>query len=186
MRSRLDAKARQHAERVKLSPQQQHPDSRPDDGIMAASTAQLTNAVSEYGSDVEIGSVAALSDYGSDIGLDDIDEDSILADVLETIQVARPTERDRVLPSVEFEAGELEDEEDHVGGVVQIHKPSLLRVAKGKFKSLEQADRLRGIQSSPLRDARALEVEYDERSRRAWSGTWAWRELQSMIDTMFD
>jgi exonuclease V len=153
---------------------------------MAASTAQLTNAVSEYGSDVEIGSVAALSDYGSDIGLDDIDEDSILADVLETIQVARPTERDRVLPSVEFEAGELEDEEDHVGGVVQIHKPSLLRVAKGKFKSLEQADRLRGIQSSPLRDARALEVEYDERSRRAWSGTWAWRELQSMIDTMFD
>lgn len=145
---------------------------------MAASTTQLTNAVSEYGSDVEIGSVTTLSDYGSDVGLDDIDEDSILAGVLDTIQVARPTERDRVLPSVEFEVGELEDEEDNVGGVVQIHKPSLLRVAKGKVKSLEQADR--------LRDAQALEVEYDERSRRAWSGTSALRELQSMIDTMFD
>ncbi|KAF1916270.1 exonuclease V a 5' deoxyribonuclease-domain-containing protein [Ampelomyces quisqualis] len=136
---------------------------------MASSTTLLTNAVSDYGSDVDIGSVAALSDYGSDTGLDDIDEDSLLADVLETIQVARSTERDGVLPSVEFQEGELEDEDQHVGGVVQIHKPSLLRVARGKAKALEQADSRRDMQSSPLRDCQALEVEYDERSRRAWS-----------------
>jgi exonuclease V len=154
---------------------------RPDDGIMAASTAQLTNAISEYGSDVEIGSVAALSDYGSDIELDDIDEDSILADVLETIRVARPTEKDRVLPSVEFEAGELEDEDQNVGGGVQIHKPSLLRMAKGRVKSLEQGGSLRDVQSSPLRDVQALEVEYDERSRRAWSGTSARGDIESML-----
>jgi exonuclease V len=52
---------------------------------------------------------------------------------------------------------------------VQIHRPTVLRVAKGK-RSVD-ADAQRDIQSSPMRGCKALEVEYDERSRRAWSGT---------------
>jgi exonuclease V len=149
---------------------------RRDDGSMAAPTAQLTNTASEYGSDIDIGSVTALSDYGSDIGFDD--EDTILADVLETIKVAKPADKDRVLPSVEFEEGEREDEDHDVDGFVQIHRPSLLRVVKGKGKSTGTGDAQRDIQSSPLRGHEALEVEYDERSRRAWSGTLTWDDME--------
>jgi exonuclease V len=145
---------------------------RRDNGNMAASTAQLISTASEYGSDVEIGSVAALSDYGSDFGFDDILEgDTILADVLDTIKVAKPADKDRVLPSIEFEEGEREDEDHDVDGFVQIHRPTLLRVAKRKDKSIGTVDARRDVQSSPMRKHEVLEVEYDERSRRAWSGT---------------
>jgi len=139
---------------------------------MAASTAQPMNPPSEYGSDVEIPSVAAVSDYGSDTGFEDIDEDTILAGVLETIQTARPTERSRVLPSIEFEEGEREDEDQDVDGFVQVHRPTLLRVAKtsDKVTSTAPTGTRREIQSSPLRGHEPLEVEYDERSRRTWSG----------------
>lgn len=117
---------------------------RPDHGIMAG----------DYGSDIEIASVATLSDYGSDI---DIDDDSLLADAFDTIRRAVGTEKRPVLPSIEFEEGEIEDEEHHVDGFVQIHKPSRLRVTRNTTKSGHGE---RGT----------LEVEYDERSRRAWSG----------------
>ncbi|KAF2819482.1 hypothetical protein CC86DRAFT_449873 [Ophiobolus disseminans] len=127
----------------------------PDDGTMAAPAPQPMPVVSEYGSDVDMHSVADVSDYGSDIGFEDVDEDTILADALDTIRDARPAEKNAVLPSVEFEEGEREDEEQDVDGFVHIHRPTLLRVAR------------RDIQSSPLREA--LEVEYDERSRRLWS-----------------
>ncbi|RAR10023.1 exonuclease v [Stemphylium lycopersici] len=116
---------------------------RPDHGIMAG----------DYGSDIEIASVATLSDYGSDI---DIDDDSLLADAFDTIRRAVGTEKRPVLPSIEFEEGEIEDEEHHVDGFVQIHKPSRLRVTRNTTKSGHGE---RGT----------LEVEYDERSRRAWS-----------------
>jgi exonuclease V len=135
----------------------------------SASSAQPTKTASEYGSDIDITSVAALSDYGSDIGLEDIDEDVILANVLGTLKHVKPVEGDCVLPSLEFEEGEGEDEngvEHHQhgdsDGCVQMHRPSLLRMAKGRETT---------IRTSPLREHEALEIEYDERSRRAWSGT---------------
>jgi exonuclease V len=154
--------------------------SRRDNGNMVASTAPLTNTGSEYGSDVNIGAATALSDYGSDFGFDDIDEDTILSDVLETIKVAKPAAKGRVLPSIEFEEGEREDEDHDVDGFVQIHRPTLLRVSKGKDRSIGTLDARRNIQSSPLREYEALEVEYDERSRRAWSGTtWPCDEMDA-------
>jgi exonuclease V len=119
---------------------------------MAAPSAQLG---SEYGSDIDVQSIASLSDYGSDI---DIDDDTILAGAFDTLKNTAPTEKSAVLPSIEFEEGEAEDEEQDV-----------LCVAKGK-RSLD-AHVQRDIQSSPGREREALEVEYDERSRRAWSGT---------------
>lgn len=139
-------------------------------GTMATPLAQLIPTASEYGSDVDIRSITSLSDYGSDIGLEDIDEDTMLADVLDTINEQGTNEKSAVLPSIEFEEGELEDEEQDVEGFVQIHRPTMLRMAKGKRTSI---DTQREIQSSPMRERQALEVEYDERSRRAWSGTLA-------------
>jgi exonuclease V len=122
---------------------------------MAAPTTKLTsNYASEYGSDIDIQSIATLSDYGSDI---DIDDDTILADAFDTIRDAAQTQKSAVLPSIEFD------------GFVQVHRPTVLRVTKGK-RSVD-ADTQRDIQSSPVRERKALEVEYDERSRRAWSGT---------------
>jgi exonuclease V len=136
---------------------------------MAAPSAQLTKTPNDYGSDVDLASVTALSDYGSEIGLDEIDEELILAGVRGTIKRAKEVDGGCVLPSIEFEEGEREDEHEdqHHGdsGCVQIHRPSLLRVAKDKDASA------RPIASSPPREHEALEVEYDERSRRAWSGT---------------
>ena len=119
---------------------------------MATPTTQLTsNYASEYGSDI------------------DIDDDTILADAFDTIRDAAQTQKSIVLPSIEFEEGEREDEEQDVDGFVQVHRPTVLRVIKGK-RSVD-ADTQRDIQSSPMRERKALEVEYDERSRRAWSGT---------------
>ncbi|KAF2134549.1 hypothetical protein P153DRAFT_419228 [Dothidotthia symphoricarpi CBS 119687] len=131
---------------------------------MATTTAQGTISTSNYGSDIDLHST---SDYGSDVDLEDIDN-TILAVSLGTIQEGRHTEKSVVLPSVEFEEGEREDEEQDVDGFVQIHKPAVLRVAKGKQRSSGVVDTQRDFQSSPMRE-RALEVEYDERSRRAWS-----------------
>ncbi|KAI1556934.1 hypothetical protein PtrSN002B_001755 [Pyrenophora tritici-repentis] len=142
----------------------------PDHGIMALPNPQLTQRASEYGSDIEINSIATPSDYGSDIDIDiDIDDDTILADAFETINQGAPAEKPAVLPSVEFEEGELEDEEQDVDGFVQIHRPALLRVAKGT--SRVDAHVQRETQSLPMRQRTTLEVEYDEISRRAWSGT---------------
>jgi exonuclease V len=121
-------------------------------GIMTAPTTQSTTT--------------AGSDYGSDIGYEDIEEDTLLADALDTINDARPTEKSAALPSIEFEEGEREDEDEdeqqHVGGLVQVHRPTLLRVAKD------------GVQGS------AREVEYDERSRRSWSGMSRLAHVDSM------
>jgi exonuclease V len=76
---------------------------------------------------------------------------------LDTANDARSTVKSAALPSIEFEEGEREDEDEdeqqHVAGLVQVHRPTLLRVAKD------------GIQGN------AREVEYDERSRQSWTGT---------------
>ncbi|KAH7081780.1 exonuclease V a 5' deoxyribonuclease-domain-containing protein [Paraphoma chrysanthemicola] len=137
---------------------------------MAAPTTQPTALVSEYGSDVDICSIRTMSDYGSDVGFEDIDEDTILADVLDAIQDARPHEKGGLLPSIEFEEGEREDEEGDVDGFVHIHRPAVFRVRKG-HRASQHASTQRGLQSSPLqeRGRETLEIEYDERSRRAWS-----------------
>tara|TARA_R110002003_G_scaffold433_2_gene19698 strand:+ start:8443 stop:9057 length:615 start_codon:yes stop_codon:yes gene_type:complete len=150
--------------------------SRPGHGTMAAPTTQLMGTASEYGSAVDARSIRTVSDYGSDTGFEDIDEDTILAGVLDTIKAPRPTEKGAVLPSIEFEEGEREDEEQDVDGFVQVHRPAVLRVARGRRES-PPTDTQRGFQSSPLREREALEVEYDERSRRAWSGTSTWSTI---------
>jgi len=129
-------------------------------------TPQLTKQASEYGSDFEIDSIATLSDYGSDI---DIDDDTILAHAFETIKQGAPADKGAVLPSVEFEEGEFEDEEQDVDGFVQIHKPALLRIAR-TTSGVDSHAQIH-THSSPMRQRTALEVEYDEISRRAWSGT---------------
>lgn len=128
----------------------------------------MAKSISNYGSDADFPSIASASDYGSDVDLEDID-DTILANALDTIHEGRKTEKSAVLPSIEFEEGEREDEEHDVDGFVQIHRPTVLRVAKGKQRSARSVDTQRDLQSSPVREC-ALEVEYDERSRRAWSG----------------
>lgn len=128
---------------------------------MEAPVAQLTD---QAGPDVDIESIATLSDYGSDIDVDDI----LLANALDTIAGAVPLEKSAVLPSIEFEQGELEDEEPDVDGFVQIHKPSVLRVTQSPRSTL--ADTQANVQSSPVRERSTLEVEYDEISRQAWSG----------------
>jgi exonuclease V len=141
-----------------------------EDGKMAAPPAQVTHASSYYGSEVEVDadSIASMSDYGSEFDATEIDEDTLLASTLASFTQSIPRSRDKssVLPSIEFEEGEVEDE-DH-DDLVVVHKPSLLRVAKGDRRSAAKAEVRRDIQSSPVRQT--LEVEYDERSRRAWSG----------------
>lgn len=114
----------------------------PHHGTMATPLAQLAKVASEYGSDVDMQSVASLSDYGSDISLGHVDEDSALVGGLDTIQQGGSTEKGAALPSIEFKEGEREDEEQHVDGRVQKHVPALLRVGKGR----------RDIQCSPLKD----------------------------------
>lgn len=135
-----------------------------DGGIMAAQALQLATATSEYGSDIDVVSVAATSDYGSDTGFENLDEETLLGVVLDDIQGSASSQKSALLPSIEFEEGEREDEEPDVDGFVQVRQPALLRMAKPIATA--HAD----VQSSPVRERDALEVEYDERSRRAWSG----------------
>ncbi|KAF2631854.1 hypothetical protein BU25DRAFT_455266 [Macroventuria anomochaeta] len=136
---------------------------------MAAQSVPVTQASSYYGSEVEIDvkSIASMSDYGSQFEVTEIDEDTLLASTLDPDTQNRPryTEKNSVLPSIEFEGGEIEDEDQD--DVVVVHRPSLLRVARRDRRSAANIDTRRDIQSSPVRET--LEVEYDERSRRAWS-----------------
>jgi exonuclease V len=155
-----------------------------DNGTMAAPTAQPTKTASEYDTDAEIRSVTALSDYGSDIGLEDIDEVTILANVLNAIKEVKPAERSRILPSIEFEEGEREDEDQNEDGFVHIHRPTVLRVAQGKRRTTKQVDALRYIQFSPPRESGALEVEYDQISRQSWNGTLTWSLAKCTPNTL--
>ncbi|KAF9696830.1 hypothetical protein EKO04_005293 [Ascochyta lentis] len=134
---------------------------------MTAPSVPVTYASSHYGSEVDVLSVASMSDYGSEFDATDIIEDTLLASTLDSLAQHRPstTERSAVLPSIEFEQGQVKDK-DHNDLVV--HKPSLLRVAKRNGRSATtDTNTHKDIQSSPVRDT--LEVEYDQRSRRAWS-----------------
>ncbi|KAH7390723.1 exonuclease V a 5' deoxyribonuclease-domain-containing protein [Pyrenochaeta sp. MPI-SDFR-AT-0127] len=117
------------------------------------SRADLAKAVSEYGSNVDMQPVTSLSDYGSDISLDYLDEDA---------PTEPTTEKSALLPSIEFEEGEREDEGQRIDGFVQAQRSALLRVAKGKPDD---------VQSSPVQEQEALEVEYAHGSRQAWSVT---------------
>lgn len=137
---------------------------------MAAPSVPVMHASSYYGSEVEINvdSIGSMSDYGSEFDATEIDEDTVLASTLDSItqSIPRSTGKSSVLPSIEFEEGEIEDEDRD--DVVIVHKPSLLRVAKRDRRSAAKIEARRDIQSSPVREM--LEVEYDGRSRRAWSG----------------
>lgn len=142
----------------------------PEDGKMAAPSVPVTQVSSYYGSEVEIDvdSITFMSDYGSEFDATEIDEDTLLASTLDSITqtIPKSTEKDAVVPSIEFEEGEAEDE-DH-DDLVVVHKPSLLRVAKRDRRNAPDVDARRDVQSSPVGET--LEVEYDKRSRRAWSG----------------
>lgn len=144
----------------------------PEDGKMAASPASVTHAPSYYGSEVEVdvNSIPSMSDYGSEFDATEINEDTLLVSTLgsTTQTVSRTIQKSSALPSIEFEEGEVEDE-DH-DDLVVVHKPSLLRVAKRNRRGAAKVEVATDIESSPVRAT--LEVEYDERSRRAWSGAW--------------
>jgi exonuclease V len=129
---------------------------------------------SNYGSDVDIDSVASLSDYGSEFDAAEIDEDTLLAGILDSITQSTPhnSEKQSILPSIEFEEGEIEDkDQDGPAG----HRPAVLRVAKGSVEigraGAVQAPNSFQDSSTGERGPATLEVEYDEPSRRTWSGT---------------
>ncbi|KAJ4340027.1 hypothetical protein N0V95_007609 [Ascochyta clinopodiicola] len=138
---------------------------------MPTPSVPVTYTSSYYGSevDVDILSIASMSDYGSEFDATEINEDTLLASTLDAITQHRPsaTGKGAVLPSIEFEQGEVEDQDEDHDDLVVVHKPSLLRVAKKDRRGVGLTNTRRDVQSSPMRDT--LEVEYDERSRRAWS-----------------
>lgn len=108
-----------------------------------------------------------MSDYGSEFDATELNEDTLLATALDSLTESLPgvVKKTSVLPSVEFQEGEAEDEDEDEKDVV-IHKPSRLRMSKRHRRGAEPLRR--GLQSSLVQET--LEVEYDERSRRAWSG----------------
>ena len=136
---------------------------------MAAPSVSVTHTSSYYGSEVEIDaeSPASVSDYGSEFDATELNEDTLLATALDSLTESLPgvVKKTSVLPSVEFQEGEAEDEDEDEKDVV-IHKPSRLRMSKRHRRGAEPLRR--DLQSSPVQET--LEVEYDERSRRAWSG----------------
>lgn len=142
----------------------------PEDDKMTAPSVPVTHAPSYYGSKVEIdvNSIHAMSDYGSEFDATEINEDALLASTLDSMiqHIPRTAQKSSVLPSIEFEEGEVEDE-DH-DDLVVVHKPTLLRMAKRDRRGTAKVEVARDVRSSPVRET--LEVEYDERSRRAWSG----------------
>jgi exonuclease V len=105
---------------------------------------------SDYGSEIDTHSIVALSDYGSDIDVDDVDEDTLVGSVLEQIAARAP--KTAVYPSIETQDTLARRDEAAV-----LHTP--------------ERPALRWAHSSPARRRRALvELEYDVRSRRAFSG----------------
>jgi exonuclease V len=134
---------------------------------MATISQEVTHSSSHYGSDIDVDSV---SDYGSEFDATEIDEDALLADVLDSIAKKTPqnNEKQNILPSIEFEEGEAEDGDYDSPG----HRPATLRVARSDIRSTGVVQASHDIQRSPARrrGSTTLEVEYDEPSRRTWSG----------------
>lgn len=111
----------------------------------------LEDACTDYGSDVDVRSLPTLSDYGSELDPDDVDEDSLLGDLL--VRIAATAPKDVVRPSIDC-ADPLESRDE--GFVVP---------------STERPALQRGLQSSPARrKGESVEIEYDLPSRRAFSG----------------
>ncbi|KAF1949325.1 hypothetical protein CC80DRAFT_429444 [Byssothecium circinans] len=106
-------------------------------------------AHSDYGSEVDLVSLRTASDYGSDIDPDDLDETTLVGDLLAHLAATAP--KTAIYPSVEIQ-GALEGRDE--GGTVQSPPHQAL---------------LRCARSSPLRSSTAVEFEYDSLSRRAFS-----------------
>lgn len=116
-------------------------------------------------------SVISLSDYGSDTAFDDLGDDGTLVVAFNPSQQDLPDANTTALPSrIEWEASEkeVEEEEQDVDGFVPVRCPTAPPVADNK--SRVPTTLAQHVQSSPVHEREALEVEYDPRSRRAWSG----------------
>lgn len=105
---------------------------------------------SDYGSDVDIGSLQALSDYGSEIDPNEINDDTLFEDLLAKIAANAP--KTVIYPSIEDQQA-LEGDNEGLA-IATPDRPTL-----------------RWARSSPLHAKSAsMEVEYDVPSRRAFSG----------------
>lgn len=153
---------------------------------MATPNPSQQVSTSDFGSDIDIDvkidtqSATATSEYGSDFAFEDVDEDTILATTLNVIKSTAPTAKAILLPSLEFEEGENEDEEHDGVGVVQIHRSTGLRVAKWQ-RSGDATGNKMDVQSSPPQRLGTEFIEYDPISQRAWSGTLEHRLFRSSI-----
>lgn len=148
---------------------------------MVVTSVPLMHASSYCNSNVEIDAeaLASVSDYGSEFDATELNETTLLASTLDspTQELPRSADKASVLPSIEFEEGEGEDE-DRDDVVTQ--KSSLLRMSKRHQRSNQTPHTRRDLQSSPIRAT--LEVEYDEQSRRAWSGASRLRQPNDLVD----
>jgi exonuclease V len=148
---------------------------------MATISQEVTHLSSHYGSDIDVDSV---SDYGSEFDATEIDEDALLADVLDSIAKKTPqnNEKQSILPSIEFEEGEAEDGDHDSPGQ---HRPATLRVARSDIRSTGVVQASHDVQRSPARrrGPTTVEVEYDEPSRRTWSGKPKQSQRQPFLPT---
>lgn len=137
---------------------------------VATSTSTAVGAASA--SSVPLGQNGIMdtsSDYGSDTGFDDLDEDSMLTVEPKEGIDSGPTPKNSLLPRIAFERRGLGDGEQDVDDSQQILLPPLLPVS-GSLVA-RQVYKQASVQASVARQRRALEIEYDASSRRAWSGT---------------
>jgi exonuclease V len=115
-----------------------------------ALSAIVHDAHSNYGSEIDTRSVLALSDYGSDLEVEDIDETTLVGNLLQHIAARAPK---TVVPPRTEVPGSLAGEDEAV--VVRTPERPALRCAY----------------SSPAwRKKASVEVEYGVQSRRAFSG----------------
>ncbi|PSN64578.1 hypothetical protein BS50DRAFT_557192 [Corynespora cassiicola Philippines] len=117
-----------------------------------AGNGSTLDGKSDYGSDFDLQSLATLSDYGSEIDPDDLDETTLVGDLLTQLAAAAAT-----APKAAACSGvDVAESAEH--GNVAIHRsPTAVRFANAT------------MQSSPARAARgaSVEFEYDSRSRQS-------------------
>lgn len=121
----------------------------------------------ELASDVDHRSVISLSDYGSDVDFDDVDEDTILANVLDTIR--KKANFGDVNHLILNEDEDRRDGNHHQDADNSAQSSTMVAVATRKRKN-PNVDVQRNDQSAFIHQPEAMEVDCNRRSRQSFSG----------------
>lgn len=152
-------------------------ESKVNDRIMPISAWDVAIRMGESGLDDETRSVISLSDYGSDIDFDDVDEDSILGNMLNTTREQAKCRDINEVSLNEIPSQRAQYYEQDVDTSTHLSTSPMSPVVVRKRKSASFVNAQGGLQSLFVDHSEATEAERNKISHWSFSGMFDYRTI---------